>query len=197
MGILLLNSKGFNTRAGTCTIRTKLLELGYEDLSLKTIFAASLPAYEVDDIIVNNLTEIAGFRRENIYMSADGIHKNVAPDFIYVTEGNTFEVLNYMRQHRLIEYIREMYSTNPNTVYIGSSAGAMIAGTDIMLAGDFDSNAVGMMDYTALGLFEGTIIPHYEPEQLERYLDETQDHIKNRYKQILSVGNTEVIVMKT
>ena len=67
-------------------------------------------------------------------MSTGGCPENVIPDFVYVTEGNTFEVLNYMRQRQIIEFIREGFSTSSNLVYIGSSAGAMIAGTDIMLA---------------------------------------------------------------
>lgn len=60
-----------------------------------------------------------------------------------------------------------------------SSAGAIIAGTDIMLARDFDSNFVGMIDCTALGLFDGTIIPHYEPENLQMYIQNTEEHILN------------------
>ena len=42
--------------------------------------------------------------------------------------------------------------------YIGSSAGAMIAGTDIYLAEDFDENIVGLTDLKALGLFDGSDI---------------------------------------
>ena len=71
--------------------------------------------------------------------------------------------------------------------YIGSSAGAMLAGADIMLAGDFDINFVGMTDFTALNLFDGTIIPHYEPEYLENYIRNTEAHVINRYSKILSV----------
>lgn len=53
--------------------------------------------------------------------------------------------------------------------YIGSSAGAMIAGTDIYLAEDFDENIVGLTDLKALGLFDGSVIPHYSRRDLKRY----------------------------
>ena len=84
---------------------------------------------------------------------------------------------------------------NENSTYIGSSAGAIIAGTDIMLARDFDSNFVGMIDFTALELFDGTIIPHYEPENLQMYIQNTERHILNRYSKVLSVSNDDVVVI--
>ena len=84
---------------------------------------------------------------------------------------------------------------NENSTYIGSSAGAIIAGTDIMLARDFDSNSVGMIDFTALELFDGTIIPHYEPENLQMYIQNTERHILNRYSKVLSVSNDDVVVI--
>lgn len=196
MGVLLLNSRGLNTQKGTEIIYKKLCELGYEDLSGKFLFAVSYPGYEVDALIIKNCVEIMGFDRSNIYMSADGIPKNIIPDFLYVTEGNTFEILKYMRDGGITEYIKNIYKRNQNTVYIGSSAGAMIAGSDIMFAGDFDSNFVRMIDFTSLELFEGTIIPHYEPENFKRYISCVQKHLLNRYKQILSVGNEEVVVIK-
>lgn len=55
MGLLLLNSRGINTRAGTSMIHNKLRELGYESFDSKRIFAVSVPGYEVDGLIVNNL----------------------------------------------------------------------------------------------------------------------------------------------
>ena len=197
MGLLVLNSRGLNRQSGTMLIYQKLTELGYTDFSDKKIFVVSYPEYEVDDFIISNCIEIMGFKRENIYMSGSGIPQNVVPDFLYVTEGNTFEVLKYMRDYGIVAYIKEiMLEKNINAVYIGSSAGAMIAGSDIMPAADFDSNFVGMIDCTALGLFDGTIIPHYESEDLERYRSCTEEHILNRYANMYSVGEEEVVVMK-
>lgn len=64
-----------------------------------------------------------------------------------------------------------------------------------MLARDFDSNFVGMIDFTALELFDGTIIPHYEPENLQMYIQNTERHILNRYSKVLSVSNDDVVVI--
>ena len=65
----------------------------------------------------------------------------------------------------------------------------MIAGTDILLAQDFDRNFVGMTDFQALGLFQGTIIPHYTKEDLSCYLSRTSEELTGRYEEIYSVGN--------
>ena len=52
-----------------------------------------------------------------------------------------------------------------------------------------------MSDFTALNLFDGTIIPHYEPEYLENYIRNTEAHVINRYSKILSVSNEDVLVI--
>ena len=79
--------------------------------------------------------------------------------------------------------------------YIGSSAGAMLAGKDIYFGLDFDKNKVGIEDFSALNLFDGTIIPHYEPENLWMYKSNTEPEILKKYKYIYSVNNEEVFVI--
>ncbi len=192
MGRLVLNSRGLNTKIGCKQICERISD---DEIYKKSMFIVSYTPYGVDDIIINNAVEIMGFQKENLYLSVNGVPKGVIPDYVYVTEGNTFEVLQYMRDNLLIDYIKVLMK-NERSTYIGSSAGAMIAGTDIMLASDFDSNFVGMIDFTALGLFDGTIIPHYEPENLQMYIQNTEKHILNRYSKILSVSNDEVIVLE-
>lgn len=189
MARLLLNSKGLNTKTGCLQIQEKIKNENMQD---KTIFIVSYTPYGKDEIIVDNCVKILGFKEENIFLSVDGVPRDIIPDYIYVTEGNTFEVLKYMRDNNLVDYIKQLMKNN-NTTYIGSSAGAFIAGSDIMLAGDFDSNFVGMIDFTGLNLFDGTIVPHFQSDQLENYIKNTEQHILNRYSKILSVSNEEVL----
>lgn len=192
MGRLLLNSRGIHTKQGCKQISEKLKGV---DLKDKKMFIVSYTLYGVDEYIVENCVEILGFRRENLFLSVNGISEEVIPDFVYVTEGNVFEILKYMRDNHFDEDIR-VWMQEGKTTYIGSSAGAMLAGTDIMLARDFDRNLVGMTDFTALNLFDGAIIPHYEPEHLENYIKNTEAHIIQRYPHILSVSDEDVLVMK-
>ena len=74
-----------------------------------------------------------------------------------------------MRKNGLLKFIQQQMKRTDCT-YIGSSAGAMIAGTDIYLAEDFDENIVGLTDLKALGLFDGSVIPHYSRRDLKRYI---------------------------
>ena len=96
-----------------------------DDISKKSMFIVSYPPYGVDDIIVNNAVKIMGFQKENLYLSAEGVPKGIIPDYVYVTEGNIFEVLKYMRDNLFIDYIKVLMK-NENSTYIGSSAGAII-----------------------------------------------------------------------
>lgn len=188
-GRLILTSRGLNTIIGTRLIGDAIAD---EDLCGKTILLVSIPEYGVDELLVESCLEL-GFGEKNITLSGKILNFEWQPDFIYVTEGNTFEVLDYMRKNNLICYIRDC--VNNGSTYIGASAGAMIAGTSIELASDFDSNFVRMSDYTGLALFDGIIIPHYEPDELERYIRNTEKSRTECYKSIYSVGNESVLVI--
>lgn len=190
---LFLNSRGLNGEEGTNQIKTTLSEYGEENLSEKTIYIVSFPEYEVDEKILKNCIEILGFQKENIRFSGYNFPDfKFVPDFIYVTEGNTFEVLHYMRKYCIDNYIKEVMK-NESTIYIGSSAGAMIAGSDLRLC--TDKNYEEMYDLSALGLFDGAIIPHYTQDELKSYLAMVDKRVIDRYPVIYSVSNEEILVL--
>lgn len=56
-----------------------------------------------------------------------------AADFIYVSDGNVYATLNYIHKRNQAETIRESVKGSNKAVYIGSSAGAAVAGKDIIL----------------------------------------------------------------
>lgn len=194
MSRLFLNSMGLNTKDGAKQIKHSMEVQGVTDLSDQKIFVVSYTPYGVDDLIVKNCIEILDFQSKNIFLSKDGIPETDI-DYVYVTEGNVFQVLNYMRENELVDYIQNLILNDDQTDYIGSSAGAMIAGKDIYLGLDFDKNNVGMTDFKALNLFDGTIIPHYEEENLEMYKSNTEEEILNRYENIYCVSNEDILVL--
>ena len=194
MGKLLLNSKGFNTAAGSVIIRSAICDNDLKDPCGSSIVVVSYPDYGLDDKILHNLTEILGFKAENVMFSHKGIPGSLIPDYIYVTEGNTFEILWYMQHEDLISYIKEMMNKQEDLVYIGSSAGAIIAGTDILVAKDFENNPVGRMDFSSLGLFDGAIIPHCGKDEFEIYKSNNA-YILDLYGNVLRVGNEDVLVI--
>lgn len=171
MGKLILTARGLNSETGQKIIRKCLTE--EEEREKKTILLISIQEYRIDEILKQASMEL-GFLEEHIFLASGQINlKKMRPDYIYVTEGNVYQVLDYMRKNGLLKFIQEQMKRTDCT-YIGSSAGAMIAGTDIYLAEDFDENIVGLTDLRALGLFDGSVIPHYSRQDLIRYINNSK-----------------------
>lgn len=196
MSTLILNSHGLNTNKGTAQIKAALKEQGIDSFEDKTIFAVLYPEDELEDDVIDNLTTELGFKPGNIYLSKDGWPDGNRPDIVYVTEGNTFDIRNHIFDSSIATNIYLACKTDPESIYIGSSAGAMIAGTDVFLAKDFDSVSVSYIDSYSLKLFDGTIIPHCTEEGLANYLSMKEAHVLARYNNIYSVSDEEVMVIK-
>lgn len=77
---------------------------------------------------------------------------------IYIGGGNTFKLLNDLRNFALIESLRNAAQKIP--IY-GGSAGAILLTPSIRAAGYLDPNDVGIQDLTALNLFPNEIWVHY------------------------------------
>ena len=193
MGKLILTARGLNSETGQKIIRKCLTE--EEEREKKTILLISIQEYRIDEILKQASMEL-GFLEEHIFLASGQIDlKKMRPDYIYVTEGNVYQVLDYMRKNGLLEFIQQQMKRTDCT-YIGSSAGAMIAGTDIYLAEDFDENIVGLTDLRALGLFDGSIIPHYSRQDLIRYINNSKQEDIRHYSELYSVDDNEALVEK-
>lgn len=83
-------------------------------------------------------------------------------DFIYVSGGNTFFLLQELKRTGADKIIIE--EVNSGKLYIGESAGSIIASANIEYAKGMDSikKAPNLKDYTALGLIDFYPVPHYE-----------------------------------
>jgi peptidase E len=87
-------------------------------------------------------------------------------DVLYIQGGNTFHLLDQMRRSGADRIIRELVAGH-GTVYCGVSAGSIVAGPEIGIAGwspDWDRNEVGLTDLTGLRLVPFILSPHYIPE---------------------------------
>lgn len=191
MGKLILTARGLNSETGQKIIRKCLTE--EEEREKKTILLISIQEYRIDEILKQASMEL-GFLEEHIFLASGQIDlKKIQPDYIYVTEGNVYQVLDYMRKNGLLKFIQQQMKRT-NCTYIGSSAGAMIAGTDIYLAEDFDENIVGLTDLKALGLFDGSVIPHYSGQNLKCYIKNSNQEDIRRYSELYSVDDNEALV---
>lgn len=83
-------------------------------------------------------------------------------DVVYVQGGNTFYLLKHVRESGFDKVIKE--SIEKGKIYIGVSAGSIIAGPTIETAGwcDPDKNNIGLTDLVGLSLVPFLITVHYD-----------------------------------
>lgn len=94
-------------------------------------------------------------------------------DIIYVCGGNTFVYLDRIKKTGLDKFIIDSVKSN-KSIYVGVSAGSIIAGPDISIAGwgsEGDNNDIDLKDLSGLGLTNIVVSPHYRDE-LKSELDE-------------------------
>lgn len=99
------------------------------------------------DVATETLEEITAVLKKN--------------DFIYVTGGNTFFLLQELKQSGADKLILEEIAKGK--LYIGESAGAVIMSPNISYIQSMDSakKATNLTNYDALNLVDFSILPHY------------------------------------
>lgn len=82
-------------------------------------------------------------------------------DIIYVQGGNTYYLMAAMHRCQFSEVIREVLDNG--AIYVGVSAGSIVAGPDIAVASwkEADENKVGLEDLTGLYLVDFAVYPHF------------------------------------
>ncbi|MBM4441394.1 MAG: dipeptidase PepE [Candidatus Rokubacteria bacterium] len=104
-------------------------------------------------------------------------------DAVFVGGGNTYALLERLREAKLLDAIRERVAAG--MPYVGSSAGSNVAGPRILTTNDW--NVVGLDDFGALGLVPFNINPHYlEADPAMAAHSETRDDRIREYHVIWS-----------
>ena len=98
-------------------------------------------------------------------------------DTLYVCGGNTFYLLKKVRETGFDKAIKEF--VKKDKLYLGVSAGSILAGPNIEIASPFDKNDVHLTDLTGLHLTEIIVSPHYNNKE-KRIIDNFKK--KSRYK---------------
>jgi len=85
-------------------------------------------------------------------------------DVVFVDGGNTFYLLQKARESGFDAAIEE-YLRRDRGVYVGVSAGTILAGPDVEIAAPWDDrNAAVLSDTKGLGMVAAAYSPHYRPE---------------------------------
>lgn len=96
---------------------------------------------------------------------------------IYVQGGNTYYLMKYIRESGFDVAVKSFLEKGG--IYIGVSAGSIVAGKDIGHSGlgvGGDKNIVDLKDMRGMGLVDLTITPHYEPAEEEQIAEYERQH---------------------
>ncbi|AUI47705.1 Type 1 glutamine amidotransferase-like domain-containing protein [Bacteroides fragilis] len=135
--------------------------------------------------------EITQFSNEEI---SSILHKC---DYIYITGGNTFFLLQELKRKGVDKIISEQVKSGK--LYIGESAGAIIASpdTEYMKNVNFDpiEKAPKLEDYSSLGLVDFYTIPHYGNFPFKKK-GEKVIQLYNEKLQLIPISNKQAIFIE-
>ena len=114
---------------------------------------------------------------------------------IFISGGNTFYLLQELKRKNLIPYLKERIENG--LLYIGESAGSVIAAPDIEYASIVDDKtlATELNDYTGLNLVDFYIVPHFEEEPFVESSRNTVELYKDKLDLKL-INNKEAILVE-
>lgn len=98
---------------------------------------------------------------------------------IYVCGGNTFAILNKLRETGLFDFISSQ--VNQGAIYLGVSAGSIIACPTIDIAGwgsEADKNDIGLKDLKGFNFINISIFPHFK-ESLRNEIEEYKKKVQH------------------
>ena len=113
-----------------------------------------------------------GFELESLHEASDPAASVRRAEAIFVGGGNTFRLLDALARGALLDPIREAVAAG--VPYVGSSAGAIVAGPTLQTTKDMP--IVAPPSFRALGLVEFQLSPHYlDPDPASTHMGETQE----------------------
>ena len=168
--------------------------------------AANVEEYKKYMHLTQKAFEDFGYKVENFDVSifSEEIAKEKLSEvkIVFISGGNTFYLLQELKRKNLITYLKERIENG--LLYIGESAGSVIAAPDIEYASVIDDKTVAteLDDYTGLNLVDFYIVPHFEEEPfvessrntVELYKDELDLKLINNKEAILVENNNFTII---
>ncbi|WP_055446036.1 Type 1 glutamine amidotransferase-like domain-containing protein [Lacinutrix mariniflava] len=145
-------------------------------------------ALEKLGLIVQDL-DIANTSQEKV---KETIEKN---DFIYVSGGNTFYLLQELIKSGADKVITSEIENGK--VYVGASAGSVILSKSITYVEEMDdkTKAENLKDYNALNSIDFYPLPHYTNEPFKAAADSVFKAYDSKIK-LVPISNTEVILVE-
>lgn len=177
MGIIFLTSTGLTNER----IRNEFLQrVGSErnrSVGIITTAASLKSENKYAKLAMEQFKEMEFSSVQFFDFETDPIHLLDSYSILYVCGGNTFYLLYQIKKYHAEESLRA-FIQKEDVFYIGVSAGSMILGPTIRLAGliDPDPNDIHLTDFTGLQIVDFEIQPHYEPEHEQELLSYEKEH---------------------
>ncbi len=174
------------TSSGLETVRLRkefvnLLEKKVDEAKVMVIHTAKKPEHFIFvNEVAKELGKIGILYPNITYLNIRG--NKTSPslgeyDAVYVCGGNTFYILDRIRKTGLDRFLNSF--VRQGGVYVGVSAGSIIAGKDIEIAGwgsEGDLNDINLKNLEGLNFTDIAVFPHYKPK-LKREVEELRQRV--------------------
>lgn len=159
-GTLFLTSTGLTSPAVRAAFALAAEQLANKKVALVTTASEDKERNQYAQLGKSQLNEL-GFAVDFVDLQTDPKFDFSSYDAIYVNGGNTFTLLKYANEAKFKESVLALLDRGG--IYVGVSAGAIIACPDMTVAIDVepDPNEVGLTDFTALHLVDFYLDVHY------------------------------------
>lgn len=116
-------------------------------------------------------------------------------DFIYVSGGNTFYLLQELQKSGADKII--VSEIEKGKIYIGASAGSVILAKNIKYIEKMDdsSKAKNLTDYNALNIIDFYPLPHHTNEPFKELVENIITEYQSKLD-LVTISNTQVILVK-
>ena len=116
-------------------------------------------------------------------------------NYLYVSGGNTFYLLQELKRKNLIDFIKNR--VNFGMTYIGESAGAIITSKDIEYNYLMDDKTIAkdLKEYSGLNLVGFYVVPHLNEFPFEESAKQTVEKYKDKLN-IIAINNSQAIIVK-
>lgn len=126
---------------------------------------------------------------------SDIVNKVERNDYIYITGGNTFFLLQEINRSGAGDLIKNQI--NAGKLFIGESAGAILAAPDIEYARDTDNPLVAphLKTFDALSVIDFYPVPHYNDESLKEAVNTVISKYGTKLKLVPFSNSQAILVM--
>jgi dipeptidase E len=170
-----------------------------EKLKLAFIPNAGDP-YENPDFVTKDREDLtkAGFQMletDLAKLSTDQVKQNLEQsDLIYGAGGNAFYLLYLLQKHQLVAHIQDLVQTQ-NKIYIGGSAGSIIACPNIEYVKFVDDpkKAPELPNHQGLNLCSQAILPHWGTERYKERFLKAVDYLFAAKQSFLPLTDTQLL----